>query len=133
MSETAIVRSEGGLARRETIISRQPVHDFSEMIQICEQLAKSGYFKDARDVSQAMVKVMLGQELGLSPVTSMMSIYIVEGKPSLSAQLMLALVKASGKYDYRVLDSTDKRAEIVEDADFVLSLGPRGGVRCERC
>ena len=26
----------------------------------------------------------------------------------------------------------DKRSEIVEYPDFVLSLGPRGGVRCER-
>ncbi len=113
MSEVSIVRAGGEMVRRESpSVLRQPVHDFSEMIQICEQLAKSGYFKDAREVSQAMVKVMLGQELGLSPVTAMMSIFIVEGKPSLSAQLMLALVKASGKYDYRVLDSTDKRAEI---------------------
>lgn len=26
----------------------------------------------------------------------------------------------------------DKRSEVVEYPDFVLSLGPRGGVRCER-
>lgn len=25
------------------------------------------------------------------------------------------------------------RAELVEDADYHLSLGPRGGLRCERC
>jgi hypothetical protein len=27
----------------------------------------------------------------------------------------------------------DRRSEIVEYPDWVLSLGPRGGLRCERC
>ena len=26
----------------------------------------------------------------------------------------------------------DRRSEVVEDPDWVLSLGPRGGLRCER-
>jgi hypothetical protein len=27
----------------------------------------------------------------------------------------------------------NNRDELVEDADYYLSLGPRGGLRCERC
>lgn len=71
-------------------------------------LAASGYFKDARDMAQAAVKIQAGAELGIPPVAAMSSIYIVEGKPTLSAVLMGALVKRSGRYNYRVIthDST---------------------------
>ena len=31
------------------------------------------------------------------------------------------------------LHIANSRAELVEDADYYLSLGPRGGLRCERC
>lgn len=81
-------------------------------LQVSEILARSGYFKDSRDAAQAAVKVLLGRELGFGPVTSMMGIHIIEGKPSLSANLMAALVKRSGRYDYRVRRSDPQGAEI---------------------
>jgi hypothetical protein len=69
-------------------------------------LVKSGYFKDARDEAQAIVKVLAGRELGLGPVASMTGIFVVEGKPTLGSNLIAALVKRSGKYNYRVPVST---------------------------
>jgi hypothetical protein len=71
-------------------------------------LAQSGYFADARDAAQAIVKVLAGRELGIGPIASMTGIYIVQGRPTLSASLMAALIKRSGRYDYRVerLDNT---------------------------
>lgn len=68
---------------------------------------KSGYFKDARDQAQAVVKILYGRELGFSPVISMSGIHIIEGKPALSANLMGAMVKRSGKYNYKVDVLTD--------------------------
>ncbi len=73
---------------------------------------RSGYFKDVRDQSQAIVKMLYGRELGFSPVVSMMGIHIIEGKPSLSSNLLATLVKRSGKYEYRVVESTEKRCDI---------------------
>mgnify|MGYP006883615955 CR=1 FL=1 len=75
-------------------------------------LAKSGYFQDTREAAQAIVKVLAGQELGFGPVASMTGVYIVKGKVSLSANLMGAAVKRSGRYNYRVLELTDEAAEI---------------------
>lgn len=75
-------------------------------------LAASGYFKDARDMAQAAVKIQAGAELGIPPVAAMSSIYIVEGKPTLSAVLMGALVKRSGRYNYRVTEHTGERCSI---------------------
>jgi hypothetical protein len=69
---------------------------------------QSGYFRDVRDQSQAVVKILYGRELGFSPVASMMGIHIIEGKPSLSSNLLGALVKRCGKYDYRVKEGSDQ-------------------------
>lgn len=81
-------------------------------LQVSEILARSGYFKDTRDAAQAAVKVLYGQELGFGPVTSMMGIHVIEGKPSPSANLMAAMVKRSGRYDYRVRRSDAEGAEV---------------------
>jgi len=77
-----------------------------------EVLASSGFFQDTKDAAQAIVKVLAGQEIGFGPVASMTGIYIVKGKVSLSANLMGAAVKRSGRYNYRVLELTDEAAEI---------------------
>jgi hypothetical protein len=76
-------------------------------------LSASGYFKDARDMAQAAVKIQAGAELGIPPVAAMSSIYIVEGKPTLSAVLMGALVKRSGRYNYRVTEHDNDHCTIV--------------------
>lgn len=73
---------------------------------------KSGFFKDTRDQYQAVVKILYGKELGFSPVVSMMGIHIIDGKPSISANLIGTLVKRSGRYNYRVIESTATRCEI---------------------
>ena len=69
-------------------------------IKLAEHFAKSGYFKDARDLSQAVVKIAAGEELGLGPMGSMQGIHIIEGKPSLSANVLASLVKRHPNYDY---------------------------------
>lgn len=74
----------------------------AETMQLGEVLARSGFFKDGRDASQAVVKVLAGRELGIGPVASMTGIYIVDGKVSIGANLMAAAVKRSRKYNYRV-------------------------------
>lgn len=68
---------------------------------------KSGFFADTRDQAQAIVKILAGQELGISPIASMTGVYIVKGKPSLGANLIAGCVKRSGRYNYRVVEHTD--------------------------
>lgn len=79
-----------------------------DTMRLGEVLAKSGYFQDARDAAQAVVKVLAGRELGIGPVASMTGIYLVKGRVTLSANLMAAQIKRSGKYDYRVTKMDDK-------------------------
>lgn len=78
-----------------------------------EILARSGFFSDARDAAQAIVKVLAGRELGFGPIASMSGVYVINGKPVLSANLMAAAVKRSGRYTYRIKQLDDTACEIV--------------------
>lgn len=77
-----------------------------------QTLARSGFFSDTREASQAIVKVLAGREMGFGPVASMTGIYIVKGRVSLSANIMAAAVKRSGRYDFRVRELSEKVASI---------------------
>lgn len=93
--------------------------ELKELETFCTHLARSGYFKDASQVSQAIVKVLMGRELGLAPMASMTKIYIIEGKPAVGADLLARMIKLSGKYNYRIVEHTaDKcRIEFLERID----------------
>ena len=75
-------------------------------------MARSGYFQDARDAAQAMVKILAGQEMGFGPFASMTGVYIIQGRPAIGANLMAAAVKRSGRYDYRVTEMTTERCAV---------------------
>jgi hypothetical protein len=84
----------------------------SELKEIAQLFVASGYFKDIKDVAQAAVKILAGQELGISPFAALKGIHIVDGKPEIAAHLMGALIKRSGKYNYRVLESSDDKCSL---------------------
>lgn len=79
---------------------------------IAQHFVKSGFFKDSRDLSQAVVRIMAGAEMGFGPFASMQGVYIIEGKPTIAAGLMASAVKRSGRYNYRVREHTDTACAI---------------------
>lgn len=58
------------------------------------------------------VVILQGQELGLSPMQSLNSIVVIQGKPTLAAQLMLALCRAKLK-DFSLSVKQDKESATV--------------------
>ena len=76
-------------------------------------MAASGFFPDARQAAQAVVKILAGQELGFGPFASMTGVSIIQGKPVLGANLLAAAVKRTGKYNYRVHEMTDQACELI--------------------
>jgi len=56
--------------------------------------------------------VVAGAEIGLGPVTSLTAIYIVEGKPSYSSNLVAAQIKRHPRYDYRIKTLDDEGCTI---------------------
>ena len=88
------------------------VKSTADAISIGETFFKSGMFSDIRSAQQAVVKIMAGAELGISPFASMSGIHIIQGKPTIGAGLMAARVKGFGKYDYKVLEHSEKICSI---------------------
>lgn len=80
---------------------------------LAQHFVKSGFFQDAKDVSKAVVKILAGQELGFPPMASMTGVHVIQGKITLSANLMAAAIKRSGKYDYRVTRMDDEGCTVV--------------------
>jgi hypothetical protein len=80
-----------------------------ETMQLGDLLAKSGFFADSKGAAQAVVKVLAGREIGFGPIASMTGIHVIQGRVSLSANLIAAAIKRSGKYDYTVtkMDNTE--------------------------
>lgn len=83
-----------------------------EAIRLGEIMAASGMFKDATDAPKAVARVIAGRELGIGPMASLQGINIIQGRVTLSANLIAGLIKRSGRYDYRATVN-DTEAEVV--------------------
>ncbi len=81
---------------------RDVPHNQLSIQTLADVFSRSGYFADTRDAAQAMVKILFGQELGIPPVTAVMGIHVINGKPTISAHLLASCVRASKRYDYQV-------------------------------
>ena len=88
------------------------IHSLEDALRVGGILAKSGYFRDAKSEAQAIAKILAGHELGFGAVASLQNVHLVDGKLTLSASMMAALVKRSGKYNYKVLQSSDTNCTI---------------------
>ena len=80
----------------------------NETKEMAEHFFKSGIFQDVKDMSVALVKIQAGQELGISPIMAMKEVYLIPSKAGvkiqIGASLQAAMIKKSGKYDYRIVD-----------------------------
>ena len=74
--------------------------------------AESGYWPDAKAVAQALVKIEAGRALNIPPLMAMNEVHVIDGKPGLGAGALAALVKNSGRYDYRIVELTGEKCSI---------------------
>lgn len=83
---------------------------FGEVQTMSEALSKSNLLPDALKGKSADVafQIMTGAELGLSPMASIRGIHVIQGKPVISADTMVALCLGSGLCEYFMqTDATD--------------------------
>lgn len=83
-----------------------------DTFRLGDVFAKSGFFQDTRGAAQCAVKILAGSELGFGPMASMKGIHIIQNQVALSANLIAAAIKRSGRYNYRVLQMSDDIVEI---------------------
>lgn len=72
--------------------------------------AMSGLFGDnsTKGIAELVVKIQFGSSIGLDAMSSANGIHVIKGKPAMGAGLLGALLKRSGKYNFRVLEHTDE-------------------------
>jgi hypothetical protein len=109
MSESLPAPANGGAAVSTT---EPPVGPMTDPLAIGQVMARSGLFPDITRVSQAVVKVLAGRELGIGPFAAMSDIHIIEGKPVIGARILAALVRQSAVYDYEIVEWTNERCAI---------------------
>lgn len=90
--------------------------NLDDLQRTAKLLALSGYF-DAKGnsegaIAQLATKILAGQEMGYGPFASVQGIHVIQGRPTLSANLMAAAVKGHPKYDYRVRKMDDSAVTI---------------------
>lgn len=91
----------------------ETAYTLEETLSLGKVLASSGFFSDSRDAAQAVTKILAGRELGIGAIAAMTGIYIVKGRVTMSANLMAAQIKRSGRYTYRVARLDDTGCELV--------------------
>ena len=86
--------------------------DLDQAFRMAQILVSSGLTPRGVDTPQKAFLIMAqGRELGLSTMQSLGNIYVVEGKVSLSSDLMAAMVLKSSVCEYlRVVEMTPERA-----------------------
>lgn len=103
-------------------LTHTPSLGLDEITRWADVFVKSGMFKDSKSIAQAIVKIQAGQELGLPPFAAMRGFDVIDGKPAPNAGLTSALVRRSGRYDYRVTRSDNVACEL-EWLDHGRSIG----------
>ena len=88
-----------------------------DTIRLANALAKSGFYKDIRDAAQGVVKLQIAKELGLG-MRGISEVHIVEGKPTLSYQVILSKVRmftgphGTDRYSFKDTRRDDECVEI---------------------
>ena len=85
---------------------------YEELSNMAKAFVSSGMFTDTKQISQAIVKIQAGKELGLPPVYSMQNINLIRGRLTSSANVMAMLIKSSEKYTYKIKGHDDNQCSI---------------------
>lgn len=91
--------------------------DIDSDIRLANALAQSGFYKDIRDAAAGVVKLRIARELGLG-LKGISDVHIVEGKPTLSYQAILGMVRSytgphnTDRYSFRYLRRDEECVEI---------------------
>lgn len=79
---------------------------FAVMVNQAQMFLNSGFLPSSiRTVAQVMTLAAMGEQLGISPIAAINGIDVIQGRPSIKPQLMLALIRKSGQLeDLKVTD-----------------------------
>ena len=87
------------------------VGQMDQLMTLGDTLVKSGMIPPSVRTKEAAVAIILkGQELGLGAMEAFGSINVIQGKPTISPQLMVALAERTGQLENWKVDRSDQQA-----------------------
>lgn len=73
---------------------------FALLVNQAQMFLKSGFLPPSiRNVEQVITLAAMGQQLGIAPIAAINGIDVIQGRPSIKPQLMLALIYKSGQLE----------------------------------
>lgn len=95
--------------RAQSVVELMPA-----FVELASRIANTEFVPTAlrRRPEAVLAALMSGAERGLGPMESLRSVHVIEGRPTLSAEAMRALVLAAG-HDIDIVESTPTRATVV--------------------
>jgi hypothetical protein len=86
---------------------------FGELMTQADTLVKSGFLPQSiKTKEQAVAIITMGQELGIGTWAALNGINVIQGKPTISPQLMLALINRSGQLEDMQIESCPDRCVV---------------------
>lgn len=112
--------SSNELVQRTGVAVGSPQQDLGQVMELARIMAVSSLLPDSLRGKPAdvLVAILYGQELGLAPMQAIQSVYVVKGRPTISAQLWVSLARRAG-HKVRVLEETAEACtvEVVRSDD----------------
>ena len=94
-------------------VERNPESEWNIMQQQAEILVKSGMLpKNIKNANQVVALSMKAKELNIGPMEAISNLYIVNGKVTANAQLMLSLAYRSGLLEEFQIDGTSDKCTV---------------------
>lgn len=91
------------MANEVTLHTKRPDHSFADLEKMANAVAKSGLF-GVKTTDQALALMLLAQAEGLHPAIAARDYHLIEGRPALKADAMLArFMAAGGRVDWHEL------------------------------
>lgn len=92
--------------------SQLHIEDSRVLAYIANQAVISGLFTKLTNDSEAIMKITMGREFGLSLYESLSDLNYVDGRIEMSSVLMAKLLRRNGRYDYRIRETNNTIASI---------------------
>lgn len=114
------------------------VSNVDDLRRLAGMFAASGMFgaTTEQNVAKCAIQLLAGMEAGFTPFASITGIYLINGRPGFSAQLLAQAIKRHPTYDYRVRQKTAEacRIEFFQGSDslgeeeFTMAMAKRAGL-----
>lgn len=84
-------------------------NEWQTLLEMASTLVQSGFLPQAINTPQKAITIILaGRSLGIDEWAALSNINVIQGKPTISAQLMLALINRSGQLEDMTVDGDAK-------------------------